>query len=100
MILQLPYIAKTAPADAPTLALTTQDGLAPAAYALTGARALRTACRLGLAIHIIGGILGMLIMAALAIVGATHLLTPIHVLLYQLVWMVPGVLVTLWTRTI
>lgn len=88
------------PAGTPALALTTQEGLAPAAYAITGARALRTASRLGLIIHIIGGLLGILIMLALAIVGATQLLTPIHVLLYQLVWMLPGLLVTLWTRAI
>ena len=86
--------------DAPALALTTQDGLAPKAFAITGARALRTACKLGLTIHIIGGVLGILIMLALAIVGSTHLLTPIHVLLYQLVWMAPGLLVSMWPRTV
>ena len=31
-----------------------------------------------------------------ALTGA--LLTPAHVLLYQLVWMLPGFLVTLWAR--
>ena len=81
-------------------ALTTQDGLAPKAFAITGARALRTACKLGLTIHIIGGLLGILIMLALAIVGSTHLLTPIHVLLYQLVWIAPGLLVSMWPRTV
>jgi len=86
--------------DAQALALTTQEGLAPKAFAITGARALRTACKLGLLIHIIGGVLGILIMLALAIVGSTHLLTPIHVLLYQLVWMAPGLLVSIWPRTV
>ena len=92
--------AKTAPEDAPALALTTHEGLAPAAYAITGARALRTACKLGLLIHMIGGILGILIMLALAIIGGVELLTPLNILLYQLVWMVPGLLVTEWTRAI
>ena len=87
-------------ADAPVLALTTHHGLAPAAYAISGARALRTACNLGLVIHMVGGILGMLIMLALAIIGAVELLTPLNILLYQLVWMVPGLLVTEWTRAI
>ena len=82
------------------LALTTHEGLAPAAYAVTGARALKTACSLGLWIHMIGGILGMLIMAALAVLGAVELLTPLNVLLYQLVWMIPGLLITEWTRAI
>ena len=80
--------------------MTTMEGLAPAAYAVTGARALRTASRLGVAIHMIGGILGMLIMAALAYLGSTQLLTPTHILLYQLVWMIPGLLITEWTRTV
>ena len=82
------------------LALLTRDGLAPGAYAITGARALRTAWRLGLAIHMIGGILGMLIMAVLAILGSVELLTPVNVLLYQLIWMIPGILVTFWPQTI
>ena len=71
-----------------------------AAYAVSGARALRTACRLGVTIHMIGGILGMLILLALAYLGSTELLTPVHILLYQVVWMIPGLLVTEWTRTV
>jgi len=86
--------------DAPALALATRDDLTAYAYAVSGARALRTSCRLGMVIHLIGGILGMAIMAALAYLGTTELLTPTHVLLYQLIWMVPGLLITEWTRTV
>lgn len=91
--------AKVAPAEAPALALTTQLGLSPMAYAVTGARSVRKAWNFGLVIHLIGGILGMLIMAVLAYLGSVHLLTPIHILAYQLIWMIPGFLVTLWPRT-
>ena len=84
----------------PALALVTREGLAPAAYAITGARALRTAYHLGMTIHIIGGVLGMLIMLVLAILGSAELLTPINVLLYQLIWTIPGLLVTTWPKTI
>lgn len=91
---------KKAPEGAEALALTTKDGLSSVAYAITGARALFTACRLGLVVHIIGGLLGLLIMAALAVLGATELLTPLHILLYQLVWIIPGFIVTMWTRAI
>ena len=91
---------KKAAADAAALALTTQDGLASTACAITGARALRTACRLGVIIHIMGGVLGLLIMAALAVLGNTDLLTPLHILLYQLVWFIPGWIVTVWTRAV
>ena len=86
--------------DEPVLAMTTRDELVSAAYAVTGARALRTSTRLGVAVHLFGGILGMLIMLALAYLGSTELLTPTHVLLYQLVWLVPGMLITEWTRTV
>ena len=92
--------AKTPDPEAPALALTTQDYLAGSAYAITGSHALRAACRLGLIVHMMGGILGLLIMAALAVLGTATLLTPIHVLLYQLVWLIPGWIVTMWTRAI
>jgi len=91
---------KRAPAEAEALALTTKDGLSSVAYAITGARALFTACRLGLVVHIMGGLLGLVIMAALAVLGSTQLLTPVHILLYQLVWIIPGYIVTMWTRAI
>ena len=86
--------------DSPVLALVTTEGLAPHAYALTGARALRTASRLGLAIHLLGGILGLGMMAILAVLGQTQLLTPVNMLLYQLLWTIPGFLITEWTRSV
>ena len=82
------------------MALLTREGLAPAACAITGARALWTANRLGLLIHKVGGILGMIIMLLLAILGSVELLTPVNVLLYQLIWMIPGLLVTCWPQSI
>ncbi len=81
-------------------ALTTQLNLASAAYAVTGSRTLRTSCRFGMFIHIFAGIVGLLIMAALAYLGDLQLLSPVNVLLYQAVWMVPGVLITEWARTV
>ncbi len=86
--------------EAKALALVTSQGLAPFAYAVTGARALKSAAKAGVIVHMIGGILGMLMMLALAIIGATQLLTPANMFLYELVWMVPGLLITEWTRSI
>lgn len=97
---QAQLLARQPDPEAPALAIATRDDLAAYAYAITGARALRTASRLGVAIHLVGGILGLLIMAALAYLGDASLLTPTHVLLYQLVWMVPGLLISEWTRTV
>ena len=86
--------------EAVPLALSTRDELVGAVYPITGANALFAACRLGMLIHILGGIVGMFIMFALAFQGSTELLTPTNILLYQLIWMVPGMLVTEWARTV
>ena len=82
------------------LAMTTREELVSSAYAVTGARAVRTATRLGVVLHMISGILGMVIMLVLAILGNTELLTPVNILLYELIWAVPGLLVTEWARTV
>lgn len=85
---------------APALALTTREGLAGAAYAVTGARALRTATTAGVAVHMLGGIVGLVMILLLVIVNAEYLLTPANVLLYELLWMIPGLLITEWTRSV
>lgn len=86
--------------EADVLALTTRQDLASYIYAVTGSGALRTASRLGIAVHLLGGIVGIAIMLVIAYLGSTQLLTPINILLYQLVWMVPGLLITEWTRSV
>ena len=87
-------------ANATGLAFATRDELVSYAYAITGSRALRTSYRLGVALHLLGGVLGLLIMLCLSYLGAMELLSPTHILLYQLVWAVPGLLFTEWTRTV
>jgi len=91
---------KTLPEDAKAMAISTGEGFAPFAYCVTGARAVKTASTLGVIVHMIGGIVGVGIMATLTILGAQHLLTPANMFLYELVWMVPGLLITEWTRSI
>jgi len=86
--------------EAPTLLMTTALGLAPVAYGVTGARVLRTTCRMGTILHIIGGTIGLGIMGVLVALGALHLLTPANMFLYQLVWLIPAILVTEWTASI
>lgn len=85
---------------AAALALTTREGLSGMAYAVTGARALRSASVAGVAVHMAGGILGLCMILVLGILGAEHLLTPGNVLLYELIWMLPGLLITEWTRSV
>lgn len=89
---------KTPAEEATPIALTSKEGLAPRAFAVTGGKMLRTSWYLGVGIHLAGGILGLVAAAALILAGAQHLLTPENLLLYHLLWMIPGFLVTQWTR--
>lgn len=91
---------KTLNPESRVAALTVKDGLLPIAYGITGARAVRTACRIGVTIHLLGGILGLSMVLALTLLGAFEQLTPANMFLYHLVWMIPGLLITEWTRSI
>ena len=84
--------------EVPAAIISTQSDLVCLAYGVSGAKALRTASFLGLAVHIAGGILGIAIMLTLTLLGEIDLLTPLNVVLYQLVWSLPGILLTEWTR--
>lgn len=92
--------ARKADPEADVLALLTRDDLISSGYAITGSMSLRTACRVGSVIGIVGGIVGIVIMLALSYLGSTELLTPARVILYQLVWMIPSLLATEWTRIV
>lgn len=84
--------------NAPAAVLSTQPDMASVAYGISGAKALRSASFLGLVVHMAGGIIGIAIMLWLVLLDATDLLTPLNVILYQLVWSIPGILLTEWTR--
>ena len=82
------------------IALTTREGLAQRAYAVTGGAALRSAWNAGVLVHLLGGGLGLLLAGILSLTGANFLLTPYNLLLYSCVWMIPGLLVAEWTRNV
>ena len=82
------------------VALVTKSDLSAAAFGITGARSLRNASYLGLIVHMIGGIVGIGMMLTLTIIGHIELLTPLNIFLYQLIWSIPGILLTEWTRLI
>lgn len=82
------------------LALSVRPSLAAYGYIIAGARALRHAIVFGVAVHILGGVLGLGAVAVLALLGETALLTPMNMLLYQAIWLIPGMLMTEWTRSI
>jgi hypothetical protein len=91
---------KVADEDAPVLMMSTAQSIAPYAFGITGARVLKNTCRMGTLLHIIGGVIGLGIMITLVVLGALELLTPVNMFLYQLVWMIPAILITEWTRSI
>ena len=91
---------KELPEDAPTLLMSTAKGLAPLAFGVTGARTLRNTSWIGAILHIVGGAVGLGMMLTLVILGALHLITPLNMFLYQLIWMIPALLLTEWTRAV
>lgn len=84
--------------DALSLLMTTKEGFAPIAYGISGARTLKSACLTGLIVSMVGGLLGLAIMNVLVVLGGMSLLNPLNMLLYQLVWLIPGWIITSWTR--
>ena len=91
---------KELPEDAPTLLMTTALGLAPLAYGVTGARMLRNTSWAGAILHMVGGAVGLAMMLVLVILGALYLISPLNMFLYQLLWMIPALLITEWTRLV
>ena len=50
--------------------------------------------------HIFGGLVGLFAVLILTLSGRVDLLTPANLLLLELCWAVPGLLVSEWTRNI
>ena len=86
------------PEDAQSLLMTTKEGFAPVAYGISGARTLKSTSLTGLIVSMVGGVVGLAMMAALVVLGGMELLSPLNMLAYQLVWLVPGWIITSWTR--
>ena len=82
------------------IALTTREGLAGPAFAITGARALGIASTAGAAVHILGGLVGLAAVLILTLTGRTDLMTPANLLLLELIWAIPGLMVSEWTRNL
>lgn len=90
--------AKELPEEGDVIALSVREGLAQKGFAVTGARVLCSALKAGAIVHIFAGTLGLSMMAALAVTGSDWLIAPQNLLLYSLVWLIPGWLITEWTR--
>ena len=84
----------------PAVMLVTRENLASYAYGVVGAKALRSAQIVGTMVHMTAGILGLVAMVVLLMLGRLDLLTPVNMFVYQLVWMIPGLLISEWTRVL
>jgi len=92
--------SKTPSEDALPLVVVTKEGLAPVAFGITGGRALRTASWMGAVLQLVTGLIGLGIVAVLVLKGGMHMLTPDNLFLLQFAWLIPGLLIAEWTRTI
>lgn len=79
-------------------ALLCREGLLPFAEAITAAKRLRWAARLGAALCCAGSALGMLLAAYLTSVGAYTALSPLNLLVYLLTWLVPVWFLSGWVH--
>lgn len=76
-----------------------REGLAPYAEAVVGGRRLRTAVRLGASLACLGSAIGVLLAFYLAFVAAYASLTPLNLLVFLLMWLVPAPLISGWVNS-
>ena len=62
--------------------------------AVSGARAMRGAAIGSIAIAVMGGVMGLLVLTFLTFLGATLSASCWNLFLYTLLWLVPGILIT------
>lgn len=89
---------KTASEAARPCALLRQTQFSTLALAVTGAHALRTAVRWGILFDLLGGVMGMAIMAVLADLSAGGIMSLVNLTLFLLLWSIPGLLLSGWPK--
>jgi len=75
-----------------------REGIAPYAEAMVGAQRLRTAVRLSAVLACAGSFVGGLLAFYLTFVAAYASLTPLNLLIFLLMWLVPTPLITGWVE--
>ena len=86
--------------DAVPLLTLTKEGLAPVAFGVSGGRALYTASWMGAVLQLMACVVGLGIVALLVLKGGMSMLSPDNLFLLQFAWLIPGVLIAEWTKTI
>lgn len=99
--LEFPVVAERAALSAPEAgadgkqgALMDRSSFACFAAAVTGGRQLRRTVRAAMLVSLLSGILGMCLLFLLAYLGAEAAASAANILLYQLLWLLPGLLIT------
>lgn len=75
-------------------ALMAKDHFLSFAGAVAGSRLLRRTVHAAVAVALLGGILGILLMAVMTYLGAVQAVSAVNLLLYQLLWLLPTLLIT------
>jgi len=79
-------------------ALLLREGLMPYAETVVGSRRLCAAARRGTVLGLLGSAAGVLLAYYLAFQGSFSLMTPMTMLIYQLLWALPVLMLSDWTR--
>ena len=79
-------------------ALLCREGLFPFAEAVTGAKRLRWAARMGAILCCVGSLLGLMLGAYLVSAAAYGSLAPLNLLIYMVSWLIPVWLLTSWVH--
>lgn len=93
---RLAQLAETPDASDACAALLTRTTFAAYTDTVLGARSLISVVRVGIAVGLACGLLGLLLMSFLAYVGAVTVATATNLLLFSIIWMIPSLLVTSW----
>lgn len=75
-----------------------KNSFAEFATVVAGGRSLRTCVQLGTALTVCCGIFGLLLMGLMAVLGAVETASCMNISLFLLVWALPGLLLSGWTK--
>ena len=91
--------ARTADPESTLCAVLAKPHLAAFADAAVGGRILQTVVKAGLLMAIISGLIGICVLGVLSLTGAIAALSASYLVLFDLIWLVPALLLTGWTRS-
>ncbi len=81
-------------------ALLRKDDFAAFAHTICGGRVLRTCVQFGTAVDLLAGIAGLMLMALLLWLDAMATASVFNLLLFTLIWALPGLLLSRWTKRV